>query len=173
MNQTIDGFCDHTAGVPDEELHQHYADLMKNAGVVLYGRVTYQLMEYWKSVIENPTGEKGTDEFARVFDKVPKLVFSRTLKNVDWHSAQLATRDLAEELRSLKQQPGKDIFVGSPGLISQLTQQNLIDEYQLCVHPVILGGGLPLFRDQKQQKMLKLQGTKRFNSGAIILYYKP
>ncbi|MCK7556343.1 hypothetical protein MKQ70_15505 [Chitinophaga sedimenti] len=75
MNMTIDGYCDHTAGLPDEEIHEHYADLLRNAGVALYGRITYQLMEYWRTVLEKPTGDKAMDDFAVAIDGTPKLVF--------------------------------------------------------------------------------------------------
>src|SRR4051812_49236707 len=90
INMTLDGFCDHTAIIPDEELHQHYADLLTCADTILYGRITYHLMEYWKPIVENPTGNKSTDEFAVIMDKVPKIVFSRSLKQVEWESARLA-----------------------------------------------------------------------------------
>lgn len=177
---TVDGFCDHTAGIPDDEIHQHYADLLRSAGVVLYGRITYQLMEYWRTVLDNPTGNQSMDDFAVVMDKTPKIVFSHTLKNVDWKSARLATLDLKEEVLALKQPgsaPGgsgdKDIFVGSPGLIVALTKLNLIDEYQLCIHPVIAGSGLPLFKNISEKIILTLTKTKTFGGGAIILYYEP
>ena len=173
INMTVDGFCDHTSGIPDEEIHQHYADLLSNAGVVLYGRITYQLMEFWRTLAENPSAEKSMDDFAVVMDNTPKIVFSHTLKNVDWKSAKLANRPLEEEVLELKKRSGKDIFVGSPSLIVALTKLNLIDEYQLCVHPVIVGTGLPLFNNISNKVILKLIKTKTFSSGAIILYYVP
>jgi dihydrofolate reductase len=172
INMTIDGFCDHTAINPDEEIHQHYTDLLNNAGAVLYGRITYQLMEYWRTVLKEPTGDKSMDEFAVAIDKLPKIVFSHTLQNIEWESATLAKRNLEEEVLALRQQPGKDILVGSPSLIVQLTQLNLIDEYQLCVHPVIAGNGLPLFKNINEEITLKLVKTKTFGSGAIILYFE-
>ena len=89
INMTIDGYCDHTSGIPDQEIHCHYADLVRNAGMLLYGRITYQLMEYWRTVLEHPTGDAAMDDFAVAIDKVPKLVFSRTLKEVDWKTASL------------------------------------------------------------------------------------
>ena len=173
INMTLDGFCDHTAIIPDEEIHQHYADLLSKADTVLYGRITYQLMEFWRTLVEHPSGEKSMDDFAIVMDKTPKIVFSHTLKNVDWKSAKLATRDLEEEVLELKQQSGKDIFVGSPSLIVALTKLNLIDEYQLCVHSVIVGNGLPLFKNITDRTALKLVKTKTFSGGAVILYYEP
>src|SRR5690554_1796704 len=120
INLTLDGICDHTAVIPDEEIHQHYADLLGNADTVLYGRTTYQLMVYWRTVVEHPTGNKATDEFAVIMDKVPKVVFSRTLEKLTWESARLATGDIEEEVMALKQSShgeSKDILVGSPGLI--------------------------------------------------------
>jgi dihydrofolate reductase len=173
INMTIDGFCDHTAGIADEELHQHFTALLSEAGILLYGRITYQLMEsYWPSVVKNPTGNKSIDEFAMVIQSVPKLVFSRTLTNVEWENAKLAKRTIGEEVLNLKQKAGKDIFVGSPSLIVELTKLSLIDEYQLCVHPVILGNGKPLFKNINNSSILKLLKTKILGSGAIILYYE-
>jgi dihydrofolate reductase len=173
INMTLDGFCDHTAIIPDEEIHQHYADLLNNAGTILYGRITYQLMEYWQTVVKNPTGNKSMDEFAVVMDNIPKIVFSRTLKNVEWESAKLANRSVEEEVLELRQQPGKDILVGSRSLILQLIKLNLIDEYQLCIHPIIAGSGLPLFKNINDRTILKLSKTKTFSGGAVTLYYEP
>lgn len=173
FNMTLDGYCDHTAGIPADEIHYHYAGLLGEAGVILYGRTTYQLMEYWRDILANPTGEKHMDDFAAAIDRVPKLVFSRTLKSVDWASATLATRSLAEEVNELKQEEGKDIYVSSPSLIVQLTQLGMIDEYQLCIHPVIAGRGLPLFKNITDRIVLKLINTKVFDFGGVILYYEP
>lgn len=172
MNMTIDGYCDHTAGLPDEEIHEHYADLLRNAGVALYGRITYQLMEYWRTVLEKPTGDKAMDDFAVAIDGTPKLVFSRTLESVDWQSAELATKDIETTVRELRQQPGKDIFVCSPSLIVALTQLQLIDEYQLCIHPVIVGSGLPLFKHISEKIILSRVNTKLFGGGAVLHYYR-
>jgi len=173
INMTLDGFCDHTAGIPDEEIHDHYADLLDNAGAVLYGRITYELMGFWQTLVHNPSGEKSLDDFAIAMNKVPKIVFSHTLKNVDWETAEIAKRDLQQEVLELKQQSGKDIFVGSRSLILQLMKLNLIDEYQLCVHPVIVGSGLPLFEHINDRVILRLVNTKIFKGGAITLYYEP
>jgi dihydrofolate reductase len=173
INMTVDGFCDHTAGIADEELHNHYSDLLDGAGTILYGRITYQLMQYWQEVLKNPTGKRSMDRFAEVIDRIPKVVFSHTLKETGWDTARLAGRDLKEEVLKLRQKEGKDILVGSPGLIVSLTQLRLIDEYQLCIHPVIIGKGLPLFKHITEKIMLKLLKTKIFGSGAIVLYYEP
>lgn len=173
INMTLDGFCDHTAGLPDEEIHQHYADLLDNADVVLYGRITYQLMQYWQTLINNPSGEKSMDDFAMAIDKIPKIIFSHTLKNTGWDSAKLSDQPIEEEVLELKQRSGKDILVGSRSLIIQLMKLNLIDEYQLCVHPVVAGGGLPLFENINDRTILKLVKTKTFSGGAVTLYYEP
>ena len=170
---TLDGICDHTAGIPDEEIHQHYTELLGQGDAILYGRTTYQLMEFWRTLLENPSEEKSMNDFAMAINKIPKIVFSRTLKNVEWKSATVAKRDLKEEALELKQQSGKDIFVGSRSLIIQLMKLNLIDEYQLCIHPVIAGSGLPLFENINDRTILKLIRTKTFSGGAVTLYYEP
>ncbi len=168
---TLDGFCDHTAGIPDEEIHEHYKELLHNSDTILYGRITYQLMEYWKTIIINPTGKKSMDDFALAIDKIPKIVFSHTLKNTEWESAKLANQPIEEMIQELKQQSGAAILVGSRSLIIQLMKLNLIDEYQFCVHPVVIGSGLPLFENINDRLIFKLLKTKVFTSGAILLYY--
>ena len=97
---TLDGFCDHTAITPDEEIHQHYDELLSSAGTILYGRVTYQLMEYWRDVVRNPTGNKAMDDFAVTMDHIPKIVFSHTLKSVEWATAELANGDLKKKVQN-------------------------------------------------------------------------
>ena len=135
FNMTLDGVCDHTAGIiADEALHQHYSELIDNAGVILYGRTTYQLMQFWQTLLENPSEEKSMNDFAISIDKIEKLVFSNTLKDTGWNSAELAKRPLEEEILELKQQAGKDILVGSRSLIIQLLNRNLIDEFQICFY---------------------------------------
>lgn len=173
INMTIDSYCDHTVITPDEEIHEHYASLLENAGVVLYGRITYQLMQFWQTLIKKPSGEKSMDDFAVAIDKVPKIVFSHQLKNTEWDSAQLASQPLEKEVLALQQQPGKDILVGSRSLITQLIKLNMIDEFQLCVHPVIAGSGLPLFENMHDRTIFKLSRTKTFGGGAVIFYYEP
>lgn len=177
INMTLDGFCDHTAMYADEETHQYFNDLLSNADTLIYGRITYQLMEsYWPSVVKNPTGNKPMDEFAVLIDNISKIVFSRTLKNVDWKNTQLKKEIIKEEVLELKQSRNggsKNILVGSPGLIVALTQLDLIDEYQLVVHPIVLGSGLPLFKNVNDRVNLKLLKTKTFGCGAVTLFYEP
>ena len=173
INMTLDGVCDHTAGIADKQLHQHYAELINNAGVLLYGRTTYQLMQFWQTLLRNPSGEKSMDDFAISIDKIPKLVFSRTLKDTNWNSAKLANTAPDEKILELKQQPGKDILVGSRTLIIQLLNSKLIDEFQICIHPVIEGKGLPLFDLINERIVFKLIKTKSLHSGATVFYYEP
>jgi dihydrofolate reductase len=177
INMTLDGFCDHTAGIADDELHQHYNEILSTADTILWGRTTYQLMEsYWPAIVKNPTGNKPEDEFAVLIDNISKIVYSRTLKNVGWKNTKLKKEVVKEEVLELKQSRNggsKNILVGSPSLIVALTQLDLIDEYQLCVQPIILGRGLPLFINVKGRMNLQLIKTKPFGSGAVTLYYEP
>ncbi len=170
---TLDGVFDHTKGLPDDEIHHHYDELLRNADAILYGRITYHLMEFWKSILENPTGNKSMDEFAAAIDSIPKIVFSRTLHDVDWKTAALAKGSLAEEVLALAQQPDKRILVGSRSLIIELLKLGLIDEFQLMIYPVIAGEGMKLFEYIQDRVLLKLIRTKTFGSGAILLYYEP
>ena len=133
-------------------------------------------MQYWQTLIKNPSGEKTADDFAIAIDKIQKIVFSHKLKNTDWDSAKLATKPIEELLKELKQSRNggsKDILIGSRSLIIQLMKLNLIDEYQLCVHPVVAGNGLLLFENVKDRTIFKLTKTKNFINGAVTLYYQP
>ena len=180
---TLDGFCNHTAMIADDEIHQHYNELLSDADTLIYGRITYQLMEsYWPSVVKDPTGNKPIDEFAVLIDNISKIVYSRTLKNVTWQNTTLKKEVIKEEIlelkRSCSQSPvdnggSKNILVGSPSLIVALAQLDLIDEYQLAIQPTVLGSGLPLFRNVKNRINLKLLKTKTFGCGVIALYYEP
>jgi dihydrofolate reductase len=173
LNMTLDGNFDHTAGIPDAEIHQHYTDLLGQGDAILYGRTTYQLMEFWRTILENPAEEKSMNDFALAIDRIPKIVFSRTLRDVGWASAHLAQRTLSDEVMALKQQAGRDIFVGSHSLIIQLLNLNLIDELQLCIFPLVEGKGLPFFEGIHDRIFFQLAQTKVFQAGSIILYYQP
>ncbi len=174
MNMTLDCFCDHTAMIADDEIHQHYNDLLSNADTLIYGRTTYQLMEsYWPTVVKDPTGNKPTDDFAVLIDNISKIVFSRTLKNVVWKNSILKNEIIKEEILELKKQSSGNILVGSPSLIVAMAQLDLIDEYQLGVQPTIVGSGLTLFKNISDRIDLKLINTKIFGCGAIFLYYVP
>ncbi len=177
MNMTLDGFCNHTAMIADEEIHQHYNELLLDADTLIYGRITYQLMEsYWPSVVKNPTGNKPADEFAVLIDNISKIVYSRMLENVDWKNTTLKKEIIKEEVLELKQSRNggsKNMIVGSPGLIVAFTQLGLIDEYQLGLQPTVIGSGLPLFKNIRERMNLKLLKTKAFSCGALALYYEP
>jgi dihydrofolate reductase len=174
INMTLDGYCDHTAGIVDADLHDHYAAILDGSGTLLYGRITYELMaNYWPLLVQNPSGKADYDMYALAIDRIPKIVFSRTLQHVDWASATLATQSPEDTVRELREQEGKDILIGSPSLISAMTELQLIDEYQLCIHPVILGSGLPLFRGILDPVVLRLLRSKTFGSGVVVHYYAP
>ncbi len=174
INMSLDGICDHTAGISDDEILQHYTELLRNAGAIIFGRITYQLMEsYWPSIVVHPTGNKPTDDFARAIDNIAKIVYSRTLHDVDWNNATLRKEVIREEVMELKKRAGKDIVVGSPSLIEALADLTVIDEYQLSIQPMVLGSGLPLFKSVKKRIDLRLSRTKTFGCGAVTLYYEP
>lgn len=176
INMTLDAFCDHTAGIADDDLHRHYTEVIRNGDVILYGRKTFQLMEFWPPVVKDPTGNSAIDEFAVAIDNIQKIVFSRTLKKVTWRNTRLAKRGIKEEITALKQAANdgnKDILIGSPGLIADCINLGLIVELQLCIHPVVLGKGLPLFKNIKSKIILKLLKTKTLSSGAVVHYYEP
>jgi dihydrofolate reductase len=173
INMTLDGFCDHTAMIADEETHRHFTELLRSADAIIFGRLTYQLMEYWRSVVENPTGNKSMDDFAAAIDNISKVVYSHTLENVDWKNTSIEKEIVKEHILELKEQEGKNILVGSPSLIVALAGLDLIDEYQPVVHPVVLGSGLPLFKNISDRIDLRLLKTKTFGCGAVTLYYEP
>lgn len=175
INITADGYCGHTDGVADDTLHNYFTRLLRNASVLLYGRITYQLMiPFWPEIARNQSMSEALNEFARVFDSLDMIVFSRTLKEVDGANRRVATRDIADEVLALKQQPGKDICVGSLSVASQLSERGLIDEYRFVVHPVLAGKGPRLFETNKLQESLPLDllDSERFSSGAVALHYR-
>jgi dihydrofolate reductase len=173
INITVDGYCDHTYGRADEEIHAFFTDLMRSGDAVLYGRITYQLMEFWPPLVKNPSGNKAMDEFAVAIDNITKIVYSRTLKDVSWRNTELKREIVPEEIIALKQQPGKDIFAGSPSLIVAMANLGLIDEYILVIHPTIAGRGLPLFKNLHEKVELQLLKTKTFGGGQVAHYYAP
>ena len=175
INITADGYCSHTDMIADEELHEFFTGLLRNAGLMLYGRITYQLMvPYWPDIARNQSETESENEFARVFDSLDKVVFSTTLNHAEGNNTRIVRANLAEELLALRQQPGKDIAVGSLSIASQLSEHGLIDEYHFVVHPVIAGKGPRLFDTVKLQDRLLLDfiGSKPFQSGAVALHYR-
>jgi dihydrofolate reductase len=175
INITADGYCSHMDMIADEELHEYFTRVLRNASLLLYGRITYQLMvPYWPDVAKKQSETQATNEFARVFDSLDKVVFSTTLNDVEGNNTRLVRANVAEEVLALKRQPGKDICVGSLSIASQLSERGLIDEYQFVVHPVIAGKGPRLFETVMPQDRLKLDfiGSKTFQSGVVALCYR-
>ena len=175
INVTADGHCGHTKGIPDDELLEYFSGLLRTIGPTLIGRVTYQLMvPYWPDVASNPSQTGATKEFARVFDSLAKVVFSTTLKHVEGNNTRIVRGNPEEEVRTLKQQPGKDISIGSLSLAAQLSERGLIDEYHFVVHPVVAGKGPRLFDTVKLQEriLLDLVGSKTLKSGVVALHYR-
>lgn len=172
INITIDGYCGHETGIVDDELHEYFTGLLRDSGVEVFGRNTYHLMyPYWHDVAVNQSESKVTNEFARTFDAIPKIVFSTTLKSVEWNNTTLLRSNLKEEIIKLKRQPGKNISVGGLNVASQLAQAGLIDEYRFVVHPIIAGKGPRLF-ESGRNLTLELVGSKTFRSGVVELRYK-
>ncbi|WP_061249799.1 dihydrofolate reductase family protein [Leptospira alstonii] len=175
INISTDGFCGHTDMIADDELHNYFTRLLRNASLLLYGRVTYQLMvPFWPEVAKNRSMSETINEFARVFDSLDMVVFSTTLAHVEGTNKRLLRANIAEEVIALKQQPGKDICVGSLSIASQLSERGLIDEYRFVVHPVVAGKGPRLFETVKPQENLRLDflGSETFKSGTVALHYR-
>jgi len=173
INITVDGYADHTSGIVDDELHRYFTRLLQNTDIEIFGRNTYNLMyPYWHDVAMNQSETEVTNEFARTFDSIPKIVFSTTLKSVEWNNTTLLRSNLQEEIVKLKQQPGKSISIGSISIASQLTQLGLIDEYYFVVHPIVAGKGRRLFEGWEIGNQLELMDTQNFKSGVVALHYK-
>jgi dihydrofolate reductase len=175
INITTDGYCNHTDMIADEEMHEYHTRVLRNASILLVGRITYQLMvPYWPDVAEKQSETEGVNAFARVFDSLDKVVFSTTLKHAGGKNTRIVRANVAEEVLALKQQPGKDICVGGLSIASQLSVRGLIDEYHFVVHPVVVGKGPRLFETVKLQDRLQLDliSSKAFQSGVIALHYR-
>lgn len=178
MHLSLDGFAsDLNHGLDflsyDKELEQYADELVKTVGSPVYGRTTYQLMEsYWPTVLKQPNVAGHALEHARWVENVPKIVFSKTLDEVTWNNTRLIKDNIDEEVKKLKQKPGKDLVIfGSPGLATSLMNLGLIDEYKLTVHPVILGKGISVFTGNTAKSTLKLLDTKILKSGVVTLHY--
>jgi dihydrofolate reductase len=172
INITIDGCCGHESVVADDELHEYYTGLLHDSDIEIFGRNTYQLMyPYWHDVATNQSESIATNEFARMFDLIPKIVFSTTLKSVEWNNTTLLRTNLRDEVMKLKQQPGKNIAVGGLNIASQLAGTGLIDEYRFLVQPIVAGKGPRLF-ESIGNLTLELIGSKTLRSGVVELCYK-
>lgn len=176
INVTLDGCCDHEAGVPDEESHQYWAAEMARADALLFGRVTYLMME---EAFRRPASgtwpawiDEQTRPFAETIDGARKYVVSSTLAGVDWN-AELLTGDLGSAVRRLKEQPGDGLFVGGVTLPLALADLGLIDEYEFLVQPIVAGHGPRLLDGLRERLDLTLVGRREFRSGAVALRYRP
>ena len=176
INVTLDGCCDHRAFIPDEELHRNAAAHLERADALLFGRVTYEMMEAaWRLPATGARPDWMADwmvPFARTIDAAKKYVVSRTLERVDWN-AELVRGDLAKAVQQLKGEPGNGLFVGGTQLALALADLGLIDEYELIVHPVVAGHGPTLFAGLRKRLELKLLGRHELRSGAMVLRYEP
>lgn len=177
INVTLDGCCDHRAGVPNEELHRYTTEIIARADALLFGRVTYEMMESaFRSPGPNAPKPDWMDDwmvpFARTIDAAKKYVVSSTLESVDWN-AELVRGDLEKAVRELKQAPGKGLYTGGLKLPLALAELGLIDEYEFLVQPRIAGHGPTLFAGLSKYVDLKLVGRRDFASGAVALRYEP
>jgi len=174
INITIDGCVDHTKSDGSAEIHDFFARLMDDVDLLVFGRKTYELMvPYWPDMAKNPSGEASADEFARTFDSKRKIVFSQTLENTEDKNTVIVRTDLRDEIRKLKQQPGKNILLGGVTLPSQLIADGLVDEYYFVVNPVIAGEGTRLLQGISLQDglHLKLIDAKVLTSGYVAVHY--
>ena len=173
INVTLDGCCDHRAGVADEELHRHAVENLAQADALIFGRVTYEMMEAaWRLSTRTVKMPAWTEPFARTIDAAKKYVVSSTLDRVDWN-AELVRGDLAEAVQQLKREPGKGLFVGGVTLPLALTELGLIDEFEFVVQPIIAGHGPTLFAGLSKRIDLKLISRVEFASGAVAMRYEP
>ena len=173
INVTLDGCCDHREGIADADLHRHAADNLAQADALLFGRVTYHMMEdAWRPPAETVGRPDWMEPFARTIDAAKKYVVSSTLDHVDWN-AELLRGDLGQAVQQLKEEPGNGLLTGGVTLPFALAQLGLIDEYEFVVHPRVAGHGPTLFAGLSQPLDLKLVGRLEFRSGAVAMRYLP
>jgi dihydrofolate reductase len=173
INVTLDGCCDHRAIIPDEDLHRHAVENLKQADALLFGRVTYEMMETaWRQPAPAGTRPDWMEPFARTIDAAKKYVVSSTLDRVDWN-AELVRGDLQKAVQKLKEKPGKGVFVGGVKLPLALAELGLIDEYEFVVQPRLTGHGPTLFAGLSKHIDLRLVSRQEFASGAVAMRYEP
>ena len=177
INTTLDGCVDHTKGFVDEETLEYFTHLTREADLQVFGRKTYQLMvPYWPDVLKNPSETKAHTEFARAFDAINKIVFSRTLNSIEDRNTRIVRTSLRDEILRLKQERGKSILVGGVDIPSQLIKLGLVDEYRFVIGPIVTGEGRRLLQGVTlpEKLLLKLADSKIFKSGCVALrYVKP
>ena len=172
INITLDGCCDHTKMIADEEIHEYFTHLMQDVDLLVFGRKTYELMvPFWPDVAKNQSGTKAMNEFARAFDSTNKVVFSQSLDSVEGNT-RIVRRKLQDEILQLKQQKGKSILVGGVAVPSQLIELGLVDEYRFVVQPTLAGEGRRLLEGVGLQEKLqfRLVESKVFKSGCVALH---
>jgi dihydrofolate reductase len=176
MGVSLDGFIADPGGkidwtAPDEELHRFHNERTRELGAHLLGRRLYEDMVYWETAHQEPGASDFVVEFARLWQELPKVVFSTTLHDVEGNT-RLARADPAEELARLREQSGKDIAVGGAGLAAAFARLNLIDEYSVFVYPVVVGGGTPFFPALDERIELELLETRTFGSRVVHARYR-
>ena len=175
INITVDGCCDHTKMIADEELLEHFTLLLRDADLLVYGRKTYQLMvPYWLDVAKNRSETKASQEFAKTFVSKNKIVFSQSLESAeDKNTTIVRTNPLQDEIVRLKHEQGKNILVGGVSIPSQLIELGLVDEYRFVVQPIVAGEGRRLLEGVSlpERLQLKLVESKIFRSGCVALRY--
>ncbi len=173
INVTLDGCCDHQGMIPDEEMYRYFADELERADALLFGRVTYEMMEAaWRPPAQTGARPDWMVSFARKIDGAKKYVVSGTLDRVDWN-AELVRGDLGKAVQQLKQEPGQGLFTGGLKLPLALADLGLIDEYEFVVHPILAGHGPTLFAGLSERLELRLVDRQEFRSGAVVLRYQP
>ena len=173
INVTLDGCCDHTKMIADEEMHDYFTQLMRDVDLLAFGRKTYQLMvPFWPEVAKNHSQTKAMNEFADAFDAINKIVFSRSLDRAEGNTRIVRTK-VADEIGKLKQEPGKSILTGGVAVPSQLIELGLVDEYRFVVQPIVAGEGRRLLEGVSlpEKLQLKLVESKIFGSGCVALRY--
>jgi len=173
INVTLDGCCDHRAMFADEDLHRHTVENLNQADALLFGRVTYEMMEAaWRPPARTGARPDWMEPFARTIDAAKKYVVSSTLERVDWN-AELVRGDLGKAVQQLKRESGKGLFVGGVKLPLALAELGLIDEYEFMVQPRLAGHGPTLFAGLSKRIDLKLMSRLEFGSGAVAMRYEP
>jgi dihydrofolate reductase len=173
INVTLDGCYDHRVGIADEDLHRHAMENIAQADALLFGRVTYQMMEAaWRLATRTVAMPDWTEPFARTIDAAKKYVVSSTLDRVDWN-AELVRGDLGRTVEQLKRESGKGLFVAGAKLALALTELGLVDEYEFVVHPRLAGHGPTLFAGLSKHVDLRLVSRLEFGSGAVAMRYEP
>jgi dihydrofolate reductase len=174
INTTLDGCCDHAKQLADEETHEYFTRLMQEVDLLVFGRKTYQLMvPFWPEVAKNQSMTKAENEFARAFDSIDRLVFSRSLDSAEDKKTRIVRANPGDEILKLKKERGKNILVGGVDVPSQLIELGLVDEYRFVVGPIIAGEGRRLLEgvSLRESLRLKLIESKLFKSGSVALHY--